>query len=297
VAGSRKKKTKAGSGWTWRLAGIALCAFFVLGVITGLSQSGRVLARRIETLLQHLPHGQRSELIPTAYHALFSQELSDGQMLPSAAASLDKQNRALALIKRTDGFYEIDNKGVLLGPVSAGVGSDLPILSGSGVEHARASQLVEYAGELIRAEAVLAALVSEMLVTANDEIRLYLDRPQLVIVLSPQQFRLQLALAARVLELWPRQLELIGTVDMTIPGEAIVRPDPIEVDQLDHPRSKGRVRVAGLSSFSHDRGMGSEKISHLTTEYPIWPRHSCSVIPDEMTERCDKIGGGDFLRR
>jgi Cell division protein FtsQ len=223
VAGSRKKKSKTGSGWSWRLAGIALCAFFALGVITGLSQSGRLLARRIEALLQSLPHTSRSQLIPTAYHAFFSKESTATDFGRSGVKSiLTQRSEAVALAEHPDGFYQIDSEGSLLGPLSPSDTPDLPILSGSEVEHSSAAQLLDYAGELIRAETVLAAIISEMRVTANGKIRLYLDRHQLVIVLAPARFPLQLARAARVLDVWRRQRGLVAVIDMTIAGEAIV---------------------------------------------------------------------------
>lgn len=249
VAGSRKKKGKTGSGWSWRLAGIALCAFFALGVITGLSQSGRVLAHRIEALLQRLPHSSRSQLIPTAYHILFFKEPTADDFGRSAATStLRARTEAIALAEHSDGFYQIDSNGALFGPLPPAATADLPVLSGSGIEHAGASQLLEYAGELIRAEAVFAAIISEMHVTSNGEIRLYLDRPHLVIVLARARFPLQLARAAKVLEVWRRHRELIEMIDMTIPGEAIVRPKADVTGRPDRATAI-TVRPVKLNSF------------------------------------------------
>src|SRR5215471_19953322 len=177
VAGrKRKKKKSSGSGWSWRLAGIALCAFFALGVITGLSQSGRVLARRIEALLEHLPHSSRLELIPAAYHTFFFKEPTAGKFgWPSAALTVRGPTEAIVLVEHPDGFFQIDSEGGLHGPVSPADAADLPVLSGSGVENARALQLVEYAGQLIRAEAVLSTIISEMHVTSSGEMYLFLD--------------------------------------------------------------------------------------------------------------------------
>jgi hypothetical protein len=224
VAGSKKKKSKTGSGWSWRLAGLALCAFFALGVLTGLSQSGRVLARRIEALLQLLPRTSRSQLIPSAYRTFFFRPSRTADFEPPAGACIMRaRTEVIALAEHSNGFYKIDGDGGLSGPLSPLDTTDLPILSGIGIEHAGASQLLEYAGELIRAETVLAAIISEMSVTTDGEIRLYLDRPHLVIVFARSHFSLQLARAAKVLEVWRRHSEFIELIDMTIPGEAIVR--------------------------------------------------------------------------
>jgi hypothetical protein len=255
VAGSKKKKSKTSSGWSWRLAGIALCAFFALGVITGLSQSGRVLARRIEVLLRRLPHSGRSELIPTAYNTFFFKEPRAGDSSQSSTVSAVRAPaEAIALAEHPDGFYQIASEGGLFGPVSPVDTGDLPVLSGSGVEHARASQLVKYAGELIRAEAVLAAIISEMRLTSDGEIRLYLDRPHLVIVLAPNRFPLQLARASRVLEAWHGHREFIAMIDMTIPGQAIVRPKA----EITGATAIGTVRPTKLNSLSQTHQMISE---------------------------------------
>ena len=76
----------------------------------------------------------------------------------------------------------MDSEGGLLGPVSPAEAADVPVLGGREIEHASAAQLLEYTSELIRAEAVLSARISEMYVTSNGEIRFYLDRPHIVIV-------------------------------------------------------------------------------------------------------------------
>jgi len=245
VAGPKRKKSKTGSGWSWRLAGVALCAFFALGVITGLSQSGRVLARRIQALLERLPHSSRSELIPAAYHTFFSKESVIDKFCQSAASTIHAPTEAIALVEHPDGFYQIDSEGSLCGPVSPADGADLPVLSGSGIENARASQLVEYAGQLIRAEAILSAIISEMRVTSTGEMRLFLDRPHLVIALAPGQLPVQLARAARVLEVWRGHRALIEMIDMTIASEAIVRPQADTIERLDRANAGGSASRRG----------------------------------------------------
>jgi hypothetical protein len=244
VAAAKKKKAKTASGWSWRLAGIALCAFFVLGVITGLSHSGRVLAHRIGALLERLPHSSRSALIPAACGNFFFKEprgrtFAESSLAPAVHVSAE----AIALVEYPKGFFQIDSAGDLYGPVSSADAADLPVLSGGGVEHARGAQLVEYAAQLIRAEAILSVIVSELRVSSRGEMRLFLDRPHLVIVLAPGQVPLQLARAARVLEIWRGHRALIGMIDMTIPGEAIVRPRAEASERLD--------RADTSASFSH----------------------------------------------
>ena len=52
VVAARKKKQESASGWSPRLAGLLLCAFFVLGVMTGFSEAGRRVALRAKNLFQ-----------------------------------------------------------------------------------------------------------------------------------------------------------------------------------------------------------------------------------------------------
>jgi hypothetical protein len=256
AAGSKKKKNQSGSGWTWRLAGIALCVFFALGVITGLSQSGRIFARRLQSLLRCLPHSSRSELIPTAYRAFLLKDLStDERGQSSPETGVRARTDTIALLQRPDGLYQLDSWGRVSGPVPSADTADVPILSGDGVENAPASQLLDYASEIVRAEAILSAIISEMQVMSSGDVRIYLDRPRLMIVLAGSQYALQLARAARVLEVWRRHSDLIGMLDMTIPDEAIVSPKSETIQHLDRASNKtdlyGR-RVESASTRSAD---------------------------------------------
>jgi Cell division protein FtsQ len=235
VAGSKRKRSSTSSGWSWRLAGIALCAFFALGVMTGLSRSGRRLARRIEELLDHLPRGSRSELMPAAYHAFFGEATTEKFERSPAISVTPTSTEAIALVEHSDGFYQLNGVGELIGPVSLPT-ADLPVLSGSGIESARGSKLVDYAGQVVRAEAALSAIVSEVRVAASGEITLFLDSPHVVIVLAPGQLPLQLARAARVLQIWRGHSDLIATIDMTVPGEAIVRRKAQSMERAEAAR-------------------------------------------------------------
>jgi hypothetical protein len=245
VASPRRKKSKAGSGWSWRLAGIALCAFFVLGVITGLSQSGRVLARRIEALLKRLPHSGRSELIPAASNFFFKEPTTDKFGRSSAGLTGDTPTEAIALVELPEGFFQIDSEGGLRGPLSTTDAPDLPLLSGSATENASASQLVEYAEQLIRAEGVLSLRISEMRLSPGGEMRLFLDRPHLVIALTQGQLPLQLVRAAKLLDMWRGHSEVIGMIDMTIPGEAIVRPHAATTERFARANAYGGASHGG----------------------------------------------------
>ena len=258
AVGAKKKRGKSSSGWSWRLAGIALCAFFVLGVITGLSESGRLLAHRIEALFERLPHSNRSELIPAIYRGFLFKAPAVQELRPS----LPSAGEAIALAEREDGFYQIDRDGRLSGPIPPAGAADLPVLSGADIEHASAAQLLEYVGELIRAEAALAAIVSEMRVTSSGEVHLYLDQPHVVIALSRAGLPLQLARAGKVLALWREHASVVGMIDMTVPDEAIIRPRVESPQRLDAANAS---RVAALKlaePFQHRPMLAEAPLAH-----------------------------------
>jgi len=254
AAGAKKKRTKSGSGWSWRLAGIALCAFFALGVVTGLSQSGRMLALRIESLLQCFPRTSRFELIPAAYRGFFVK----GPTIEDRRSSSVAATQAIALAEHQDGLYQVDSQGGRFGPISAADAADVPVLSGSEIEHATAAQLLEYAGELVRAEAALGAIVSEMRVTSSGEIHLYLDQPHLVVAFTGGCSPLELARAGKVLSVWRERSSLIRIIDMTVPDEAIVRLQAEGLERPEHLNMKRVVRSFGSIPPFHDRAIFSE---------------------------------------
>jgi hypothetical protein len=222
VAAAKKKKTnrKKGAGWSWRLAGIALCAFFALGVITGLSPSGRIFALRLKALLNLLPRQGRSALIAPPLPPFLR-----GGAARTTRRSADAGG-AIALVERADGFYMLSGSGELSGPVSPAGAGDLPILSGPGVRDARPDRLVEYAGMMVRAEVNLSEPISEMRVNEADAAILFPERSRMEIHVNPDDLTAEIARAHRVLALWRGHRNLIAAMDMMTPGLAVVRLRP-----------------------------------------------------------------------
>jgi hypothetical protein len=211
VAAAKKKKAAKGSGWSWRLAGFALCAFFALGVATGLSGGGHELARRVTGLLHLAPRVFRYTASPT------------GLASPMIQSS---PGNAIALVERGDGFYALDSAGGLRGPVSPEAENDMPILSGAAMAGASSGQILDYASILVRAEARLGAAISEMRCESDDGGVLYLDRPALSITIDFADASVELERANRILALWRGHRELLVAVDMTVPGQAVVSLRP-----------------------------------------------------------------------
>jgi hypothetical protein len=240
VAAAKRKKTKKSTDWSWRLAGIALCAFFALGVMTGLSRSGRALAHRVTALLHAVPYLNRSALVPPAF--------------PAAVTSRPAE-AAIALVERGDGFYTLDGAGGLRGPVAPAAENDMAILSGPAAANGVGSQLVDYARVLIAAEAALGIPVSEMRVGADGEATLFLERPAITIAIGLEEPALELARAAKILALWRGHRELIAALDLTIPDQAVVRLRAAAVKSAPAKASRqGRLTLTSLERATRAPG-------------------------------------------
>jgi len=233
VAAAKKKKRKSGAGWSWRLAGIALCLFFALGVITGLSRAGRIFALRLEGMLAMWSRQALSAPAPAG---------SANDSLVSLPLHASPASAPIALAERNDGFYALDSAGLLRGPVAPAMQGDLPILSGAGAENSRGAQLLDYAATLVRAEAELSEVVSEMNVGPDGVAILFLDRPRIQLALALDDAPHELSRAAQVLRLWRGHQDLIAMLDLTAAGQAVLRLKPAALESAR--RAEGARRVA-----------------------------------------------------
>jgi Cell division protein FtsQ/DivIB, C-terminal len=215
VAKKKQRKRANSSQWGFRLAGIVLCAFFVLGVITGLSRPGHMLALRIHALLGLWPHPSGSSLIPGGFTAI-----------PGLAPSTS--NDAVALLKREDGFYVLNSDGELRGPIAPESSPDLPILSGRSVAKADAAQLILDAAVMVRAEADLNQLVSEMKAGPDGTATLFLEHTRAAVVIDVSRSGAEIERAARILRMWRGHQQMLAVIDLTTPDEAVVRLKPAD---------------------------------------------------------------------
>lgn len=221
MAAAKKKQRKSGnsSQWGFRLAGIVLCAFFVLGVITGLSRPGHMLALRIHALLDLWPHHSGSALIPGGFTAIPGLGPSNGN------------DGAGALIKRDDGFYVLKFTGDMRGPIAPEAQPDLPILSGPSMAEADATQLMQDAAVMVRAEADLNQLVSEMKAGPDGTATLFLEHTRAAVVIDVSRSGAEIERAARILRMWRGHQQMIAVIDLTTPDEAVVRLKPSAFDR------------------------------------------------------------------
>jgi cell division protein FtsQ len=218
VAAAKKKKHKTStSQWGFRLVGIVLCAFFVLGVITGLSRPGRTLALRVQTFLNFWPGPGHSSIIPAAF-------LGGTVIEPTFRSRA--QGSTIALVQRNDGFYALDSDGGLSGPVAPAAQGDMPILSGAGALAAQPAQLLDDAETLVRAEAGLNAVVSEMRLETDSTATIFLEHPRIEIAFDLDRTAFELSRAVAVLRMWRGHEGLIASLDLTTPGQAVMRMKP-----------------------------------------------------------------------
>src|SRR5262249_44867298 len=100
---------------------------------------------------------------------------------------------------------------------------NLPIMSGAGVETAKAPDLLAYAETLVRAEAQMSSLISEMRVDSDGAASFYLDRQRMAVVVDLDQESFELGRALDILAQWRGRERLIAMLDMTTPNMAVVR--------------------------------------------------------------------------
>ncbi len=207
---AERKKKKRNSEWGWRLSGVVLCAFFALGVYAGLSVANRV----------------RSSDSPHRFSGIFARlHLKPSRVLPQRTA-----DGAVAVVERGDGFYTLLDNGELRGPLSAQAVNDLPIISGPGLDSIGGSEMLDYAELVVRAEATLSELISEVRIGSDGIATLYLERSHTDLVVDLDHATEELAHAAAVMNRWRNNLKLVTGLDMTTPGEAVVRlREPVSI--------------------------------------------------------------------
>lgn len=227
----RQRKRKNGSQWSPRLAGLLLCVFFVLGMMTGFNGPGRAMLARAALAFRHWKSLALQEVAPLgALAGYLGQDIvpvrlsrSVDRISPRFASVGRSRFLPVALVERSDGFYTLSAEHGLVGPVSPSSQPDIPILSGPAVENASPAQLVRYAALVVRAEARLSKLISEMHVSSDGTAALFLDRMRTEIRIDPAREPAEIGRAAEVLNRWRGRELLITMVDMTTPGLAVLR--------------------------------------------------------------------------
>ncbi len=213
MAGRRAKSNAKRPGqWTVRKVGLVVCAFFGLGVLAGLSPTGRLAARRAANSVS-LARRLLAQIVPALYQ----------QPRPAPASRADAPGAAAALVERGDGLYLLDQEGGLSGPLSAGAPQSLPVLSGPAVRTASSRALLEYAAVAVRMEAALATAVSETEVKDDGRMELFLERYPLELVIDRHPATVEFERAGWLWRRWQGRHRLIASIDLTPAGQAVVR--------------------------------------------------------------------------
>jgi hypothetical protein len=224
------------AGWSPRLGGLVVCAFFALGVMTGFSTTGRAVTLRASATISSYRDRIADSLAPArtaagkysavliewAQHAGILRRSGHGPAA-SAIADADLRDGAIAIVERRDGFYQLFSGGELRGPVSPGVQGDLPVLSGESLDNARGTQMVEYAAVLVRAETTLSEIISELRVDDDGTASLFLEREPTEVVIDLDRATTEIQHAIAVRQQWQGRENLIAALDLTTPGLAVVR--------------------------------------------------------------------------
>jgi len=227
------------------MGGLVVCAFFALGVMTGFSTAGRTVALRASGSLNSYRAQILDSLAPArtaaaSYSAVVVEWAGRagiyrrGMQAPAASSAGDLRDGAIAIVERHDGFYELFSGGELRGPVSPGKQGDLPVLSGIALDNALGAQMVDYAAELVRAEAQLSEIISEMRVGDDGTASLFLERERTEVVIDLERATAELQRAIKVRQQWQGRENLIAALDLTTPGLAVVRLHEVESNHSKH---------------------------------------------------------------
>jgi hypothetical protein len=244
------------------MVGVVLCAFFILGVMTGFSSRGREATLRISRFFSsfaaHISQAlARRDGAVADFGAALRRVGIGNHLAPPAEAramSAARQDGAIAMVERGSDFYALYADGELRGPVSPDAEQDLPVLSGPGAQDARGAALVEWTAVLVRSEADLSHLVSEMSIGDDGTASLYLDRARTEILIDVDNAPLEIARAAEVLRRWRGREHMISAIDVTTPGQAVVRLAGVDASVLGRGEALRKIsEQAGASRARRHR--------------------------------------------
>ncbi len=230
--------------------------------MTGFSEAGRRVAMRARDLFEAWADRTLARLGPFRHAA----DTFDQSILPLEVALKLKHpapetaipgeveiarartaSDPIAIVERRDGFYALLAGGEIRGPVSPAQQPDLPIMSGPGAETALASDLLNDAALLVRAEVQMSCMVSEMRLDRDGTAEFYLDRERMAVTVDKDQEQIQLGRALEVLKQFQGRERLIAMLDMTTPGMAVVRL------KTDLPKLEKRAALIARNQSSEAR--------------------------------------------
>jgi hypothetical protein len=224
------------TGWQPRTAGAVICAFFVLGVMTGFRATGHQITMRAVSSVAEFTDSISATMHPASDAMMRSSSVIRDQLRASRflQAAVRLIGRApivkltvtepppIAMVRRGNDFYALAEDGGLTGPIDPRTQVDLPILSGT-IDDASRVQMIAYAGVLVRAETILSQLISEMRVHDDGTATLCLERERTELTIDFDNLPHELARSIDVMKQLSGRERMVAALDMTMPGEAIVR--------------------------------------------------------------------------
>lgn len=224
------------TGWQPRTAGAVICAFFVLGVMTGFSATGHQITLRAVSSVTEFRDSIAATMHPASdammrSSAAVRDRFRDSKFLEAAIHLLGRapivkltetETPPIAMVRRGNDFYALAEDGGLTGPIDPRTQVDLPILSGA-IDDASRVQMIAYAGVLVRAETILSQLVSEMRVHEDGTATLCLERERTELTIDLDNVPHELARSIEVMKQLNGREQMVAALDMTMPSEAIVR--------------------------------------------------------------------------
>ena len=167
-----------------------------------------------------------------------------------------RQGDAVALVERHDGFYALFAEGELRGPVQPSRAGDLPILSGAAAQTAGAQDLVATRPRWCAPRWRCRGWSPRCGWMATARCHSFFDRSHTELRVDLDDAPAQLKRATEVLGQWRGQAQLIAMVDMTTPGQAVMRlraTAPLAAMQgpgavrriAERTRPGGGIRVSG----------------------------------------------------
>jgi hypothetical protein len=224
------------TGWHPRTAGMVICAFFAMGVMTGFSPTGHAITLRAADSLASYASTVSGALAParasiTHVSASVGAWMDHSGFLNDAMRKLHQRaivheappiSPPIAIVRRGDDFYTLTDDGALRGPIAIREQGDLPILSGA-PEDAKGNDLLEDAAVLVRTETTLSQLISEMRVNNDGTATLCLERQRTELTIDLSNVPHELDRVQQVMKQMSGREQMIAALDMTTPGEAVVR--------------------------------------------------------------------------
>ncbi len=184
-------------------------------------------------------------------------------------------------------FYTLDSDGDLHGPVSPATQGDMPILSGPGALKVQPSKLIDFAEALVRAEATLGAVVSEMRIDTDDTATIYLEHPHIEVAFDLEHATTEFPRALAVMKMWRGHENLIAALDLTTPGQAVMQMKPGGFRQSQScGRAVGAVAMAAPHASAAQPARGERA-----------PMRNVLTGLDVGTSKVCALSGGGRIRR